>query len=783
MHRLSAVAAAVTAAFACGVSAASSSDGAGFFVGFAEDLPKQTGSAAVTPARELGATAFRFTLQWTPGTTALSASDAASLGKAVAAASGMRIVLTVYGTAGSSAPLDATARTTYCGYVRDALTRFPAIRDVVIWNEPNKRLFWNPQTDAPAQYETLLARCYDVLHAAFPGVNVVGLALSSTGNDDAGSTSPGAFIRRLGDAYRASGRSAPLLDTVGFHPYVRSAGERPWLKHVGATTIGQGDWNKLMYNLWLAFDGTAQALPGEGARLWYLEDGFQTAVPAAKAAGYSGAENVATIPDWAGGEPASPAPPATSTAPDQATQALDAIRLAACQPHVGAFFNFLLADEPILTGWQSGALWADMTPKASYPAFQQAIAEASTGGVDCDALKGGRPSGDFMPPGAPTGLAAEAGTGPARVTLTWEPATDDSGGPVSYRVYRNGSFVASTAETTWTTTNVAEGSAYTFVVRGVDAQSNVGDPSAPATVAVTPPPPADTTPPSVPAGFAAAQLSAPPRVELQWTASTDDVGVVAYEVARDGAVLGTTAGLAFTDPAIAAGHTYAYAVVALDAAGNRSAAASVSVTTRDVTAPSAVAGLAGTGFDGPPRVTLAWQPAADDFGVASYSVYRGNTLVTTTAATTATDTAVAASRSYAYTVRARDAAGNVGPGASVTVAVPDTTAPSVPANLRASVAGRRVTLRWNAASDNVAVKGYRIYRDDVSVGTCPSTSCSDSSVASRTTYRYTVAAYDAAGNTSAPSAAITVTTSGGRVGVAAPDAAISTTRPRPRCPC
>ena len=58
---------------------------------------------------------------------------------------------------------------------------------------------------------------------------------------------------------------------------------------------------------------------------------------------------------------------------------LDSIRLAACQPYVGAFFNFLLVDEPRLTGWQSGAYWADLTPKDSLPAFQPAIAEANAG--------------------------------------------------------------------------------------------------------------------------------------------------------------------------------------------------------------------------------------------------------------------------------------------------------------------------------------------------------------------------------------------------------------------
>jgi chitodextrinase len=654
----------MAAACLCGIQAASPSDGSGFFVGFSDDLPKQSGSAAVAPARQLGASAFRFTLQWAPGTAAVSSTDAAALGKAVSAAAGMRIVLAVYGTAGTSAPLDAAARTTYCGYVKDALRRFPAIRDVVIWNEPNKRLFWNPQTDAPAQYEALLARCYDVLHGAFHGVTVIGLALSSTGNDDAGSISPGAFIRRTGDAYRGSGRSAPILDTVGFHPYVKSAGERPWLKHVGQTTIGEGDWNKLMYNLWLAFDGTGQPLPGAGARLWYLEDGFQTAVPAAKAGAYTGNENVATIPDWAGGEPESPAPAATSTAPDQGTQALDAIRLAACQPNVGAFFNFLLADEPVLTGWQSGALFADLTPKGSYPAFQQAIAAAKGGTVDCGGLKGGPPSSDFMPPAAPSGLAAQASS--TSITLTWDATTDDSGGPVSYRVYRNGSFVATTDATTWTTTNVAVGSSYTFAVRGIDAQSNVGDPSAAVTVTVPAP---DTTAPSPPTSLTAVQQAG--GVQLAWTASSDDVGVAGYEVSRDGAVLGTTAGSSFADTTIVPGGTYAYSVVALDAAGNRSTPATASLTTAaaDTTPPSAPTNLRATAVGH--RVTLTWSPSADDAGVAGYRVYRDGALIGTSATPAYLDSSGRLRRQYTYAVDAFDAAGNASAqSAPVTITTP-----------------------------------------------------------------------------------------------------------------
>jgi hypothetical protein len=69
---------------------------------------------------------------------------------------------------------------------------------------------------------------------------------------------------------------------------------------------------------------------------------------------------------------------------DQAAQLSDAVRLAYCQPYVGAFFNFLLADESSLTGWQSGLLWANWRPKP----FAHAIADIRRGWVDCAAYGG-----------------------------------------------------------------------------------------------------------------------------------------------------------------------------------------------------------------------------------------------------------------------------------------------------------------------------------------------------------------------------------------------------------
>lgn len=753
---------AVAAAFAslAVVPSAVSGGNSGFFIGFSDDLPKQVGADAVTPATQLGASAFRFTLQWSPGVTQLSASDASALDNAVSAAAGSRIVLAVYGASGDAAPTDATGRDQYCTYVKSALTRYPSVRDVVIWNEPNKSLFWKPQLNAdgsaaaPAAYEALLAQCYDALHAAFPTVNVIGLAVSSTGNDDAGSQSPGNFIRKVGDAYRASGRTARILDTVSFHPYPSKPSERPWAQHIGSKVIGEGDWNKLMYNLWLAFNGTGQPIPGGGVSIWYLEDGFQSQIPAAKASLYSGSENVAALPEWTGGEPDAPAPSATSPAPDQGTQVLDSVRLAACQPNVGAYFNFLLADEPILTGWQSGPLYVDRTPKASYPAFQQAFAAATSGTIDCAALKGGLPSADFMPPSTPANVTAVAGTSPLRVDVSWSASTDDASA-ISYRVYRNGAWVGTTTATSWTNTAVSDGATYSYTVRAIDAAGNLGDASTAASVTLP-----DQTAPSAPSGLAATPGNGPGRVDLTWAAATDNVGVASYEIARDGVVVATTTSLAYTDGNVTGLTTYTYSVVALDAAGNRSAAATASATTGDLAPPTAPASVTASAHDNPPTVSLTWAAASDDVGVASYDVLRDGVVVATVPGTSWTDTAVAATQTHTYGVRANDAAGNAGPVTSVTVTVPDQLAPSTPGSFAVHAYSRpvRVVLSWAAATDNVKVTGYRITRNGALLTTVTGTSFTDTAVAGGTTYRYSVAAVDAAGNRGPSTPTLQVTT-------------------------
>jgi hypothetical protein len=374
---------------------------ADLMVGVDEDGLKGSPDATAAVARDLGVSAFRVSLMWWPGQSHLEPETQSALDGAVSAAAGMRIVVAVYGPNGSP-PLSVDDRDDYCSYVRTVLEQHPQINDVVIWNEPNLTYYWRPQFNpdgtsaAPAAYEALLAQCWDVLHAFRPGVNVIGPVVSYWGNDNPDaisniSHSPAKFIEKLGEAYRASGRTRPIIDTFGHHPHPRRADERPWKQHEGVY-FSMGDWGKLMKALTEAFEGTAQPLPGQGPEIWWLEVGYQTTIEADKTHLYSGLENWPDpVPAWAGGEPEQPPPSPDSPAPDQATQLVDSVRLSYCQPYVGAFFNFLLWDEPSLYRWQSGVLWTDGTRKGSYEPFKAAIAEANERRVDCSRMKGGGP--------------------------------------------------------------------------------------------------------------------------------------------------------------------------------------------------------------------------------------------------------------------------------------------------------------------------------------------------------------------------------------------------------
>lgn len=189
------------------------------------------------------------------------------------------------------------------------------------------------------------------------------------------------------------------------------------------------------------------------------------------------------------------------------------------------------------------------------------------------------------------------------------------------------------------------------------------------------PPPADTQAPTAPTNLAASNLTST-GCTLTWTASIDKVGVTGYEIFRNGLSIGTATTTSFAATGLSAGTTYSFTVKANDAAGNTSAASNpVSVSPPDTQAPSVPTGLAASAIT-QTSFTLTWTASSDNVGVTGYEIFRNGTSAgTTTTATTFNVTGLTAATTYSFTVKSRDAAGNVS-AASATLSVTTQSPPS-----------------------------------------------------------------------------------------------------------
>jgi chitodextrinase len=273
----------------------------------------------------------------------------------------------------------------------------------------------------------------------------------------------------------------------------------------------------------------------------------------------------------------------------------------------------------------------------------------------------------------------------------------------------------------------------------------------------------DTVAPTAPT--LAASGTTQTTTNLSWTGATDNVAVTAYDVYKDGVFFGSTTSTTFAVSGLTTSTTYAFTVKAKDAAGNASVASNtVSVTTLapvvDTTAPTApTLSASGTTLT---ATNLSWSGATDNVAVTGYDVYRDGILLGSTATTTYFVSGLTASTIYAFTVKAKDAAGNISVSSntvSVTTLTPDTTAPSAPTLSASGTTSTTTNLSWTGATDNVAVTGYNVYRGTTLLGsTTTATTYAVTGLTASTAYTFYVQAKDAAGNVSAASNTVSVTT-------------------------
>lgn len=185
-------------------------------------------------------------------------------------------------------------------------------------------------------------------------------------------------------------------------------------------------------------------------------------------------------------------------------------------------------------------------------------------------------------------LAAVA-VSPTQVNLTWTASTDNVG-VAGYDIVRDGTLDNSnTGSPSFSDTGLTPDTTYTYSVIAFDAAGNMSTPSTAVSI-TTPPVP---VPPSAPANLTATVLSSG-QVSLSWTAATPGSSPINdYQVTRNGAAIGTTAGTSYTDATVSPGTAYSYTVTAIDSNGLSGSASNAAT----ATTPAIANLLANPGFE------------------------------------------------------------------------------------------------------------------------------------------------------------------------------------------
>ncbi|MGH8985301.1 MAG: fibronectin type III domain-containing protein, partial [Acidimicrobiia bacterium] len=241
-------------------------------------------------------------------------------------------------------------------------------------------------------------------------------------------------------------------------------------------------------------------------------------------------------------------------------------------------------------------------------------------------------------------------------------------------------------------------------------------------------------------------------ISLDWQSSRDNKSVVGYGVYRGGVLAATVPTPGHMLSGLECGTGYAFAVDAVDAAGNRSMKSALAASTHACSAkvysmtPTDGAKVAGT---------LDWEA-----GVANAEISEIDFLIDGVHHWTERnapyvrtwDTTDDVDGPHTLTLVA-----NLSDGDTLTSSIDvtvdngsgDATAPSTPSGLVATGStATSVSLAWTASTDDLGVAGYRVYRDGALVASTSTTNRTVSGLACGTSYTFAVTAYDAAGNTS-----------------------------------
>ena len=183
----------------------------------------------------------------------------------------------------------------------------------------------------------------------------------------------------------------------------------------------------------------------------------------------------------------------------------------------------------------------------------------------------------------------------------------------------------------------------------------------------------DTEAPTDPSNLVASNITTSGAI-LNWTASTDNIGVTLYSISIDGVEVGTSTSTSFAVTGLSSLTSYGASVNAQDAAGNVSQSATASFTTLDGTpdteVPTDPSNLVASNIT-VSGATLNWTASTDNVGVTLYSVSIDGVEVGTSTSTSFAVTGLSPLTSYTAAVSAEDAAGNVSGSATTSFTTTD----------------------------------------------------------------------------------------------------------------
>ena len=343
---------------------------------------------------------------------------------------------------------------------------------------------------------------------------------------------------------------------------------------------------------------------------------------------------------------------------------------------------------------------------------------------------------DTEAPTAPTEVKATEVT-ETTAKVTWSEATDNVG-VVGYNVYLNETKVNDTlvTGTEYALTELTEATEYAVRVTAVDAAENESARSEAATfTTLKKEEPKDTEAPSVPTAVAAADITQT-TAKVTWDASTDNVGVVGYNVYVNEAKVNASP-VTVTEydlTGLTEATEYTVRVTAVDAAENESARSeAVTFTTleaeeeTDTEAPTVPAEVKATEVT-ETTAKLTWNEATDNVGVAGYNVYVNEAKVNEelVAGTEFALTDLTEATEYTVRVSAVDAAGNESARSEATTFTtlesekPAPEKPAAPINVKISeIKHTKALVTWDSVLARAAVEGYNVYLDGEKVNATP----------------------------------------------------------------